>query len=177
MCRPSCSSCPVAPLAIPMQRFDASNFFPRACAYQYLHCSTRPAKFCIPFSRGCHGGAMHGLHSSESARDCVFCADPHGSSPSATWLEDAANLPGKSMHLAVLLLTLSNIKETSRVVLSNHACERFGLDRNAKYRALLLLEKARLITVSRKAGRSPMVEIQSSGAAQIKSPRSKSTSI
>ena len=38
------------------------------------------------------------------------------------------------------LLRLAAVEQTDRVVLSNRACERFGLDRNAKYRALLSLE-------------------------------------
>ena len=83
----------------------------------------------------------------------------------AAWLEAAAKLPGKSMHLAVMLLRLSMIEQTDRVVLSNRACERFGLDRNAKYRALLSLEDAGLITVQRKLGRSPIVMIVGGSAA------------
>ncbi len=69
------------------------------------------------------------------------------------------------MHLAVVLLRLAMIEQTDRVVLTNRACDRFGLDRNAKYRALLSLEGAGLIRVQRKLGRSPIVMIMSGSAA------------
>jgi ABC-type metal ion transport system substrate-binding protein len=36
---------------------------------------------------------------------------------------------------------------------------RFGIDRNAKYRALRLLEDAGLIAIKRKLGQSPLVTI------------------
>ncbi len=69
------------------------------------------------------------------------------------------------MHLAVVLMRLAIIGQTNRVVVSNRACERFGLDRNAKYRALLSLEGAGLIRVQRKLGRSPIVVIMEGGFA------------
>ena len=75
------------------------------------------------------------------------------------WLEVAAKLPGKSLHLAVVLLHLAAIDQTRRVVVSNLACERFGLNRNAKYRALRSMQNAGLITAERKLGRSPIVMI------------------
>jgi hypothetical protein len=81
------------------------------------------------------------------------------SSSAMAWLEVAARLPGRSMHLAVVLLRLARIEQTDRIVLSNRVCRRFGLDRNAKYRALLSLEGAGLIRVQRKLGRSPIVLI------------------
>jgi hypothetical protein len=45
------------------------------------------------------------------------------------------------------------------VPLSNTSSIRFGLDRNAKYRALVWLEGAGLIAVERKLGRAPLVTI------------------
>jgi hypothetical protein len=45
------------------------------------------------------------------------------------------------------------------VPLSNITSLRFGLDRNAKYRALAWLEEAGLISVERKAGHAPLVTI------------------
>jgi hypothetical protein len=47
--------------------------------------------------------------------------------------------------------------------LSNVLCLRFGLDRNAKYRALRSLEVAGLVEVKRMRGRSPLVTILKSG--------------
>jgi DNA-binding transcriptional ArsR family regulator len=79
------------------------------------------------------------------------------------WLERAARLPGKSMHLAIVLLRIAAVEQTRRVVLSNLACQCFGLNRNSKYRALRSLENAGLITVERKLGRSPIAMIVSDG--------------
>ena len=75
------------------------------------------------------------------------------------WLERAARLPGKSMQAAVVLQLIAAAQETHRVVLGNLACQRFGLNRNAKYRALRSLENAGLVDVERKLGRSPVVTI------------------
>ena len=64
------------------------------------------------------------------------------------------------MHVAIMLLHLATAEKSIEVVLSNRACERIGLDRNAKYRALLFLESAGLIKVRRKPGQSPIVSIR-----------------
>jgi hypothetical protein len=82
-----------------------------------------------------------------------------GLPPRSDWLEQAARLPGKCMHLAVALQLMATDQQTGCVELGNVACERFGLNRNAKYRALLSLEDARLVIVKRKRGRSPLVTI------------------
>jgi DNA-binding transcriptional ArsR family regulator len=81
------------------------------------------------------------------------------------WLERAARLPGKAMHLAVALLRIAAAEQVHRVSLSNLFCERFGLNRNAKYRALRSLEDAGLVAVERKLGQSPIVTILDSGGA------------
>ena len=52
------------------------------------------------------------------------------------WLALAARLPGKSLHLATVLQSLAKVAEHKQVVLSNLVCQEFGIDRNAKYRAL-----------------------------------------
>ena len=75
------------------------------------------------------------------------------------WLVRAAHLPGRTLHLALALRLLALSQHTLQVRLGNIASLQFGLDRNAKYRALACLEAARLVTVSRKLGRSPTVTI------------------
>jgi hypothetical protein len=85
-----------------------------------------------------------------------------GVSPPRTqsyWLERAAKLPGKAIHVAVVLQHLAGVRRARRVPLDNVTCLRFGITRNAKYRALVCLESAGLISVSRKLGRSPIVTI------------------
>ena len=75
------------------------------------------------------------------------------------WLETAARLPGKSIHTGVALWYAAGLMRSRSVPLSNIAGLRFGLDRNAKYRALQWLERAGLIAVERKLGRAPIVTI------------------
>ncbi len=75
------------------------------------------------------------------------------------WLMTAAQLPGKSLHVAVALWAIGELQNSRVVMLSNTTSLRFGLDRNAKYRALAWLEEAGLISVQRKAGRAPLVTI------------------
>jgi hypothetical protein len=75
------------------------------------------------------------------------------------WIMRAAQLPGRTLHLAMTLHLLAVAKNTSRVELSNVASLQFGLDRNAKYRALACLERAGLVRVERKLGRSPLVTL------------------
>ena len=75
------------------------------------------------------------------------------------WLEVAARLPGKSLHAGLALWFAAGVMKAASVPLSNLASHRFGLDRNAKYRALAWLERAGLIKVERKLGRAPVVTI------------------
>ena len=75
------------------------------------------------------------------------------------WLLTAAHLPGRTLHLALALRLLALSQHALKVPLGNIASLQFGLDRNAKYRALACLEAAGLVTVDRKLGRSPIVTI------------------
>ena len=75
------------------------------------------------------------------------------------WLEAAARLPGKSLHAGVALWYAAGLTRSASVPLSNISGVRFGLDRNAKYRALSWLEAAGLIRVERKLGRAPVVTL------------------
>ena len=75
------------------------------------------------------------------------------------WLSAAAWLPGKSLHVGVALWFEAGLRKSAVLPLSNVTGQHFGLDRNAKYRALGWLENAGLVTVERKLGRSPTVTI------------------
>ena len=75
------------------------------------------------------------------------------------WLGRAAALPGRSLHVAIAVWFMAGLKKTSVVPVSNITSLQFGLDRNAKYRALEWLEHANLIAVERRAGRAPIVTI------------------
>ncbi|MEO1610584.1 MAG: hypothetical protein AAFR90_14910 [Pseudomonadota bacterium] len=75
------------------------------------------------------------------------------------WLSAAAQLPGKSLHLGIAIWFNASLAKSATVPLSNLAGLPFGLDRNAKYRALGWLENAGLIAVERQVGRSPIVTL------------------
>ena len=75
------------------------------------------------------------------------------------WLSRAAALPGRSLHVAIAVWFMAGLKKTNVVPISNITSLQFGLDRNAKYRALDWLENANLITVERRAGRAPIITI------------------
>lgn len=75
------------------------------------------------------------------------------------WLSAAARLPGKSLHVGMAIWFIGGLRKSRVVLLSNIISLRFGLDRNAKYRALTWLEAAGLIAVERKLGRVPKITI------------------
>lgn len=76
------------------------------------------------------------------------------------WLGAAARLPGRTLHAALALWLEAGFRNSLVVPLSNMQGQKFGLDRNSKYRALKWLEQAGLIAVERKLGRSPVITIQ-----------------
>ncbi len=75
------------------------------------------------------------------------------------WFSVAAQLPGKALHLALMIWCTAGICGSRRVAISNLHALGFGIERNAKYRALAWLEEAGLIVVERRVGRSPIVTI------------------
>ena len=75
------------------------------------------------------------------------------------WLALAARLPGASLHVALSLSMLARAQNSRQVVVGNLATQRFGMRRNAKYRALTWLEDAGLIRVERRTGLAPLVTI------------------
>ena len=75
------------------------------------------------------------------------------------WLENAARLPGRALHVALALRHQSALKRSLTVTLPNRQLAEFGLDRDAKRRGLAALESARLVIVERNPGRNPIVTI------------------
>jgi DNA-binding transcriptional ArsR family regulator len=78
---------------------------------------------------------------------------------SMTWLEKAAKLPGRALHVALAIRHQSALERSSKVALSNKHCVGLGVDRDAKRRALTVLEAAGLVILERKPGRNPVVTI------------------
>ena len=52
------------------------------------------------------------------------------------WLSRAAALPGRSLHVAMAVWFMAGLRKSRTVPVSNVTGLQFGLDRNAKYRAL-----------------------------------------
>jgi hypothetical protein len=75
------------------------------------------------------------------------------------WLQRAANLPGKSLHVGVVLWYLVGLRKTNTLALPNGVLATFGVDRHAKYRALEQLESAGLISVVRQHGQNPVITV------------------
>jgi len=86
------------------------------------------------------------------------------------WLSAAARLPGKSLHVGIALWFMGGLQKSRVVPLSNITSLRFGLDRNAKYRALAWLEEAGLIAVERKLGRAPIVTLNDAPSSHPSEP-------
>jgi hypothetical protein len=86
-------------------------------------------------------------------------ADEYLSMACWRWLAVAARLSGKALHVAVLLWHLRNLARSPTVRWRPSKARDFGVSRYATRRGLDALEDARLITVDRGVGRSPIITI------------------
>ena len=75
------------------------------------------------------------------------------------WLERAAALPGKTLHVGLALWYAAGLKNRRTVTLSHKVLARFGVGRDAGRRALDRMAKAGLVSVDRGPGRCPRVTI------------------
>ena len=77
------------------------------------------------------------------------------------WLAHALHVgAGSGLGVGVVLWHLCGLKHNEKtILLSNVEVERWGISRQAKWRALGALERAGLITIERRGKRSPMVTL------------------
>lgn len=75
------------------------------------------------------------------------------------WLEQAAHLPGKTIHAALALWYVRSVTRREQFTVKRQTWERLNLTRQAYHRALRDLEAQGLITVERKPGRYPLVTL------------------
>jgi hypothetical protein len=75
------------------------------------------------------------------------------------WFAAVARLPGKALHVGVLLWHLRNLTNSTTVRWRPSKAREFGLSRHATYRGLESLEAAGLVTVKRHVGRCAVVTI------------------
>ena len=76
-----------------------------------------------------------------------------------SWLKAAACLPGRTLHIGIVLWFLVGVCKLNEVKFSYRQAREFGIGRHAAYRGLTKLEQAGLVTVLRHRGRSPMVKV------------------
>lgn len=76
-----------------------------------------------------------------------------------TWMTQAAQMPGKTLQVALALWYLCGHQKRDCVKLTAKTASLFGLSRDAKYDAVARLEAAGLIEVLRLPGRSPVVTV------------------
>ena len=75
------------------------------------------------------------------------------------WLIAAAELPGKTFIVGIVIWFRCGLCKSSTITLPSTVLSLFHIDRSAKSRALDSLEKASLITVERRSGKSPVVTV------------------
>jgi hypothetical protein len=75
------------------------------------------------------------------------------------WLQRAARLPGKALHVALVLRYLSGLSKGLTVKLPRCVLLEFGVGRSSADRGLRDLQRAGLVTVARHRGRHPVVTV------------------
>ena len=74
-----------------------------------------------------------------------------------TWLTAAARLPGRALHVGIVLWLESGLRKSAIVSLSQRRLRDLGVERHAGYRGLSSLEEAGLVDVQRHRGRLSVV--------------------
>lgn len=76
------------------------------------------------------------------------------------WLSASARLPGRALHVGIVLWLESGLRASAVVTLSQQRLRDLGVDRYASYRGLLSLERAGLVDVQRHPGRLSVVTLR-----------------
>ena len=75
------------------------------------------------------------------------------------WIQAIGRLPGKALHVALILRHHADMKRSHQTHLSRGQLKELGVLKDAGRRGLAELEKAGLVSVVRHTGRSPVVKI------------------
>lgn len=75
------------------------------------------------------------------------------------WMRRAAALPGKTMHVALVLWYLVGLHKSQTVRLSKKELLHMSISRDAKYDALKRLAQAGLVSIKQRPGQSPLVTV------------------
>jgi hypothetical protein len=73
----------------------------------------------------------------------------------------AAQLPGKTLQVALAIWFLAGLNKSAAVRLGQSVLNEFGVDRHSKSRALAQLMNAKLISIQCAAGCAPVITIVS----------------
>ena len=119
-----------------MEQFDPGNF-------RLSHRPTTPA-------RKTQTGFQRRL-----SPDASFIAGP----VDIEWLSQARKLGVTALWVGLILWFLRGLRRSDSFLVSNKMLRKWGIEPDAKTRALRKLEKAQLIAVERRGRRSPMVTI------------------
>ena len=76
------------------------------------------------------------------------------------WIEVAAKLPGKALHVALAIRYLAGMNKLNPFRLTHRTLMIFWVSRHAAYRALKALEEAGLINVERRPGKNPVITVK-----------------
>ena len=75
------------------------------------------------------------------------------------WLCAASKLPGRALHVGLVLWYLAGVCNSKEVKLTTKKLKAWGISHDQKTRALSILERASLVKVKRGNGRNPRVLI------------------
>jgi len=73
------------------------------------------------------------------------------------WITSASKLGGRALHVAIAVAFLDGFAQTGEITLKPSVIQQLGIERTSGYRALMKMEKAGMITVSRRRGAAPIV--------------------
>jgi hypothetical protein len=76
-----------------------------------------------------------------------------------SWLRCASKLPGRAFQVGLLIWLRVGQQRSRRVLLSTELTKTFGIDGDAKTRALRHLERACLVSVERRLRKNPYVTV------------------
>ena len=76
-----------------------------------------------------------------------------------SWAQQAAQLPGKALHVGCVLWYWSGITKSETVALTRTRLRQFGLNHETGRRGLIALEEANLVSVERSGRKSSRVTL------------------
>ena len=78
---------------------------------------------------------------------------------SLPWLMRASRLPGRAIVVGIVIWFRVGLCQSKTITLTTTILTLFGVDRHAKRRSLVSLEKAGLISVDRRTGKNPTITV------------------